>query len=67
MKPLKINYTNATLNQINTWAQLAYNYVASPNLSKLLNPNDPMQRKFILNNLKQPYTEMAHLFSKLCK
>ena len=60
---------NNTIKQINTWAQLAHTYVASPNLSKLwlLSPNYPRQRNFILNSLNEQCTEMAHLFSKLCK
>lgn len=72
MKPTKIRNHDyiATINKINTWARLAHNYVTSPSqstLALLLNPNYPMQRQFILRNLKQQYTEMAHLLSKLCK
>jgi len=58
---------NKTMSQINAWAMLAHNYVANSNLSKLLRSNNPLQRKFILYNLDKQYTEMAHLFSKLCR
>jgi hypothetical protein len=36
-------------------------------LSKLLSHDNPRQRQFILHSLDEQYTEMAHLFSKLCR
>lgn len=56
-----------TISQVTTWAMLAHNYVANPNLSKLLSHDNPRQRQFILHSLDEQYTEMAHLFSKLCR
>jgi len=56
-----------TMSQINTWLHLAHNYVASPNLSKLLSRDNPGMRNYILNSLDEQYTELAHLFSKLCR
>ena len=58
---------NNTMSQINSWAMLAHNYVANPNLSKLLSNDNARQRQFILFSLDQQYTEMAHLFSTLCR
>jgi hypothetical protein len=58
---------NNIISQINSWLHLVHNYVASPNLSKLLSNDNPGMRKYILNSLNEQYTEMAYLFSKLCK